>query len=86
MGDKHWRRIGRREYELRMGPVVIVADGDYYHPRWGWRARVVSGACALWIGIGSTRDGLRTLRECKKDAIAAVERWRDSIQAGGRRG
>lgn len=76
-----WRRNGPHEYALRMGPVTIEVrrwSGGVASLRdeWGWYAwnGFTQFLCGHHVGNGAP------LAQCKADAIAAVERWRDSIR------
>lgn len=82
---RRWRRLGPHEYTLRMGPVTIEVSRyhtarDQSADRWEWKAVVRATPRPLYIAGRTYGVDGAPLAQCKADAIAAVERWRDGIR------
>lgn len=81
---RKWRKLNPHEYALRMGPVAIVvsrwSDGvATCRDEWMWGASTGRKWPVEFLRGHGTGKGA-TLAKCQADAIAAVERWRDSIR------
>lgn len=89
MSAVRWRADGHRRrtwaYHASMGPIRLLLT------RWGgrgdendeWGYELLIGDAR--IGKGHHYRKGAPLEQCKADAVAHVERWRDSIRAGGRK-
>lgn len=90
MADRRrkWLKTGPHEYTLRMGPLdvevsrwgPIANDPALWRDEWGYRVVLRAKFGGVEIAQGHAVGNGAPLVQCQADAIAAVERWRDSIR------
>lgn len=77
-----WTALSDHELTATLGPIEVEVRRwgvDTERDEWGFYAQVSSRAGGIRIASGHHRGRGAPLEVCKRDAIAAVVAWRDSI-------